>query len=88
MQKGTVKFFNVKKQFGFIIEDGTGRDIFFHISNTLGYHPGGNISFNEGESVLFDEIEGVNRSEAINVTRAEGSYSAGSDLGSDEDDAS
>ena len=32
MQKGTVKFFNEAKGFGFILEEGTNKEIFVHSS--------------------------------------------------------
>jgi CspA family cold shock protein len=88
MQKGTVKFFNQPKGFGFIIEEGTGRDIFFHVTKTAGYQPGSHISFNEGETVTFEEVEGKKGPEAIDVARAEGGHTASMDMDSDEDDAS
>jgi cold shock protein len=33
---GTVKFFNEKKGYGFIIPDGDGKDIFFHVRSVHG----------------------------------------------------
>jgi len=87
MQKGSVKFFNEFKEFGFIIEEGTGRDIFFHKTKTAGYQPGSNISFSEGETVEFEEVEGKKGPEAIDVRKIEGESNSMAD-DSDEDDAS
>ena len=65
MAKGTVKWFNNKKGYGFINEE-SGRDIFVHFSsiNMDGYK-----SLSEGEAVIF-EVEESNRGpEAKNVRR-------------------
>jgi cold shock protein len=65
LANGTVKWFNNKKGYGFINEDG-GRDIFVHFSSITmdGYK-----SLNEGEQVVF-EVEESNRGpEAKNVRR-------------------
>ena len=51
MATGTVKFFNVQKGFGFIVQDGGGPDVFVHISavERAGI---GNLS--EGQKLSFD----------------------------------
>ena len=51
MNKGTVKFFNTSKGFGFITKE-DGKDIFFHISEVQGNEPrdGDNVEFEVGES--------------------------------------
>ena len=50
-QKGTVKFFNVNKGFGFITPDGGGPDIFLHITAV---ERAGLTALNEGQRVSFE----------------------------------
>ena len=52
MPKGTVKWFNPTKGFGFIQPDSGGSDIFVHISAV---ERAGLSSLNEGQKVSFDE---------------------------------
>ena len=66
-KKGTVKWFDVKKGFGFIqLEDGS--EIFVHYSNISG-----SILkvLEDGESVEFEVIEGNKGLQAQNVMKAE-----------------
>ena len=65
MNKGTVKWFNNQKGFGFICDE-NGKDIFVHYS---GVNMEGFKSLNEGDSVEFDIIEGEKGPQAINVTK-------------------
>lgn len=61
MNRGTVKFFNETKGFGFIIEDGTDSEYFVHIS-------GINDEIKEGDNVEFELKEGKKGMNAVNVT--------------------
>jgi CspA family cold shock protein len=65
MAKGTVKWFNESKGFGFITrEDGT--DIFVHYSSIEG---NGFKSLVEGDSVSFDTENGPKGLKAIKVVK-------------------
>lgn len=61
--KGTVKFFNSQKGFGFITPDSGGKDLFVHV-NSL--EEGTNF-LNEGQKVEYVEEEGRKGPEAKNV---------------------
>ena len=64
MNKGTVKFFNDTKGYGFIIpEDPNEKDIFFHRSNVKNQHP----ILEEGKEVSYQEGEGKKGKEAKNI---------------------
>ena len=52
MQKGTVKFFDAAKRFGFITPDGGGKDVFVHANDT------GGALLQEGTKVEFEVIQG------------------------------
>ncbi len=64
--KGTVKWFDVKKGFGFIQQD-DGNDVFVHHSNISG---NGFKVLEDGESVEFEVVEGDKGLQAENVVRA------------------
>ncbi|MBT8236452.1 MAG: cold shock domain-containing protein, partial [Bacteroidia bacterium] len=51
MSKGTVKFFNDSKGYGFITEEGVEKDHFVHISGLID-------EIREGDQVTFDLQEG------------------------------
>jgi CspA family cold shock protein len=53
MTKGTVKWFNGQKGFGFIQPDGGGKDVFVHISAV---ERAGMSSLNEGQKVSFEVV--------------------------------
>jgi len=53
--KGTVKWFNDKKGYGFIIQDSGGPDVFVHHTSIIGE---GYKSLNEGDHVEFEIVDG------------------------------
>ncbi len=65
--KGTVKWFDVKKGFGFIQRE-DGNDVFVHYSNISG---NGFKVLEDGESVEFEVVEGNKGLQAQNVVKAE-----------------
>jgi cold shock protein len=65
MPKGTVKWFNNQKGYGFIASE-TGTDVFVHHSAIQGE---GYKTLNEGETVEFEIGEGKKGPQAENVVR-------------------
>ena len=65
MEKGTVKWFNAEKGFGFI-ERESGEDVFVHFSAILG---DGFKSLEEGQAVSFEIVEGNRGAQAANVKK-------------------
>lgn len=63
--RGTVKWFNAKKGFGFI-SDEEGKDVFVHFSalNMEGFKV-----LEDGDSVEFEVIDGEKGPQAANVTK-------------------
>ena len=64
--KGTVKWFDVKKGYGFITDE-EGKDIFVHYS---GIACEGFKTLEEGKAVEFDLADGAKGKQAVNVTLA------------------
>ena len=65
MNKGTVKWFNNQKGFGFI-SDEQGNDVFVHYS---GIQSNGFKSLEDGQEVEFEVIEGQKGPQAVNVVK-------------------
>ena len=63
--KGTVKWFNNQKVYGFI-SDETGKDVFLHYT---GLNMNGFKTIDEGQEVEFDVVEGSKGPQATNVTK-------------------
>ncbi len=60
MNKGTVKFFNDSKGFGFIIEEGSNKEYFVHASGLID-------EIREGDAVEFELQEGRKGLNAVHV---------------------
>ena len=60
MNKGTVKFFNDTKGFGFIVEDETNKEYFVHVSGLID-------DIKEGDEVEFELKEGNKGLNAVDV---------------------
>ena len=65
MNKGTVKWFNNQKGYGFI-SDEKGNDVFVHYS---GLNMDGFKSLEEGAAVEFEVVNGEKGPQATNVTK-------------------
>ena len=60
MSKGTVKFSNESKGFGFITEEGTSKEYFVHVSGLVD-------EIRDGDEVEFELQEGRKGLNAVNV---------------------
>jgi CspA family cold shock protein len=60
MPKGTVKFFNESKGFGFVKNSETGEDIFVHVTGLID-------KISQDDKVSFDLVEGKKGMNAVNV---------------------
>jgi cold shock protein len=61
MPKGTVKFFNSAKGFGFITPEGGGKDVFVHANDT------GGAQLKDGDKVEFEVVAGKKGPQASGV---------------------
>ncbi len=66
MAKGTVKWFNESKGFGFITQDDGGADVFAHYSEIKG---DGFKTLGEGDAVSYEVVEGDKGPKAVNIEK-------------------
>jgi CspA family cold shock protein len=64
MATGTVKWFNLQKGFGFIVNSSTGKDVFVHISAV---EKAGLTKLNEGQQIEFELEESRGKATAVNL---------------------
>jgi len=64
MPKGTVKWFNGQKGYGFIQPTGGGKDVFVHISAV---ERAGLSSLDEGQAVEYEVVDNRGKSSAENL---------------------
>lgn len=63
MNKGTVKFFNETKGFGFVVGEDTNKEYFVHVTGLID-------KVKENDTVEFDLQEGRRGLNAVNVKKA------------------
>lgn len=63
MSKGTVKFFNDSKGYGFVTDEETSKEYFVHVSGLID-------EVKEGDDVEFELQEGRKGLNAVNVKKA------------------
>lgn len=68
MAKGTVKWFNTTKGYGFITPDNGGSDVFIHISEV---EKAGLSGLKDGQKVNFEIATNKGRESAANISLAE-----------------
>ena len=62
MKTGRVKFFNLDKGYGFIIDDDTNSDVFFHATGVMG-------TVEQDDQVEFEIETGKRGKKAVNVKK-------------------
>ncbi len=63
MYKGTVKFFNESKGYGFIVEEGTNQEVFVHVNDLVD-------KIRNGDTVTFETKRGKKGMTAVEVKLA------------------
>ncbi|MDG1518390.1 MAG: cold shock domain-containing protein [Flavobacteriales bacterium] len=63
MAKGTVKFFNESKGFGFIVDEENGNELFVHVSGLID-------EIKENDEVTYDVADGRKGPNAVDVKLA------------------
>ncbi len=63
MFKGTVKFFNETKGYGFILEEGTNQEVFVHVTGLVD-------KVRNGDTVMFETKRGKKGVTAVSVKLA------------------
>ena len=66
MPRGTVKWFNDQKGYGFVTPEDGSKDVFVHFSSITG---DGFKSLKEGETVQFEITQGPKGPQASNVSK-------------------
>ena len=64
MARGTVKWFNSQKGYGFIQPQGGGKDVFMHISAV---ENAGLSGLNEGQAIEYGEVANKGKTSAENL---------------------
>jgi CspA family cold shock protein len=64
MARGTVKWFNSQKGYGFIQPQGGGKDVFVHISAV---EKAGLAGLNEGQAIEYEEVSNRGKTSAENL---------------------
>ena len=63
--RGTVKWFSLEKQYGFLLPDDDGPDIFVHLADV---QRAGLRELREGQEIEFDVIPNKGKQKAVNLS--------------------